>query len=378
MRALVNPALLSLAAAFMAAPAPAFAQASATVETSSGPVRIETIAQGLQHPWGLALLPDGRMLVTERPGRLRVVTPKGQISAPLKGVPNVYAQRQGGLLDVALSPDFARDRLVYLTFSEPGEGGAGTALARGRLNAEATALENTSTIFSQRPKVSGGAHFGSRIVFARDGAIFLTTGDRGKLDPSQDNSNHIGVVVRIDREGRPMKDNPFVGRQGALPEIWSYGHRNAQGAALNPRTGELWLHEMGPRAGDEINIARAGRNYGWPLVSWGDHYDGRPIPKPPTRPDLADAVHHWKGTVAPSGMAFYDGDLFPKWRGSLLVGGLVARAVLRMTLEGERVTGEERIPVGARVRDVRVGPDGAIYALTDSSNGALLRIAPAR
>ncbi len=346
------------------------------VATQGGPVRIETIAAGLEHPWSLAVLPDGRMLVTERPGQLRVVTRSGALSAPVAGVPRVYASGQGGLLDVALSPDFARDRFVYLSYAEPGEGGASTAVARARLNAPGTALGPLEVIFRQEPKVSGGRHFGSRLVFARDGRLFVTMGDRGKGEPAQDIGNHIGAIARIEADGKAPPDNPFVGRAGARPEIWSYGHRNGQGAALHPVTGALWQHEHGPRGGDEINIAKAGRNYGWPLVSWGTEYSGWPIPKPSTRPDLEDAVHQWTPVIGASGMAFYTGDLFPAWRGNLLVGGLVAEAVVRLTLSGERVVGEERIPIGARVRDVRTGPDGAVYVLTDEENGRLLKLVP--
>lgn len=362
--------LVAVTAAFAAT------AAAETVPTRTGPVRIDTIASGLEHPWGMAFLPDGRILVTERTGRLRVVTATGAVSPPLAGVPPVRAAGQGGLLDVALSPGFGTDRLVYLSFSEPGEGGASTAVARGRLNDAATALEGTRTIFSQMPKVSGGRHFGSRLVFARDGRLFVTMGDRGEGRPAQDISNHIGTIVRIEADGAVPPDNPFVGRAGARPEIWSYGHRNGQGAALHPGTGELWQHEHGPRGGDEINIARAGQNYGWPLVSWGNEYSGWPIAKPPTRPDLTDAIYQWTPVIAASGMAFYTANLFPAWRGDLLVGGLIAEAVVRLTLAGDRVTGEERIPIGARVRDVRQGPDGAVYVLTDAPDGKLLRLSP--
>jgi glucose/arabinose dehydrogenase len=349
---------------------------AAQVTTQAGPVRIDTVANGLEHPWGLAFLPDGRMLVTERPGRLRVVGPDGKVSPPVVNLPSVYDSGQGGLLDVALSPGFAADRLVYVSFAEPGPGGASTAVARGRLNVAATALEDVRIIFSQQPKVSGGRHFGTRLVFARDGRLFVTLGDRGKGDPAQDLSNHIGTIVRIEPDGKVPADNPFVGRPGARPEIWSFGHRNGQGAALHPLTGALWQHEHGPRGGDEINIPVAGGNYGWPLVSWGSEYSGWPIPDPPTRPDLKAAVYQWTPVIAASGMAFYDGPLFAAWRGNLLVGGLVAEAVVRLSLDGARVIAEERIPIGARVRDVRAGPDGAVYVLTDDSDGRLLRLSP--
>lgn len=348
------------------------------VDTQAGPVRIQTIAEGLSHPWGVAILPDGHMLVTERPGRLRLVAPDGRVSEPLSGVPQVFAQSQGGLLDVVLEPEFATSRMVYLSYAEPGDGGAGTAVARGRLNAAQTALENVQVIFRQQPKISGGGHFGSRIVFARDGAVFVTTGERVRFDPAQDLGSHLGKIIRINRDGSVPRDNPFVGRGGALPEIWASGIRNSQGAALHPETGALWEVEHGPRGGDELNIIEPGKNYGWPLVSWGVHYNGQDIPDPPTRPDFVQPIHQWTPVISPSGMAFYTAEAFPGWRGSLLVGGLTAQAVTRLTLDGSRITGTERIPIGARVRDVRQGPDGAVYVLTDASNGALLRLTPAQ
>lgn len=356
----------------------AHAQETRVVKTQSGPLTLETVARGLENPWGLAFLPDGRMLVTEKPGRLRIVDRDGQISKPIANVPRVAARGQGGLLDVALSPGFARDQTIFLSFAEAGQGGeAGTALARARLVND-TELSDVRVIFQQTPKVDGGQHFGSRIAFSRDGAIFLTTGDRGKFDPAQDVSNTIGVVVRLNGDGSPIKDNPFVGQERVRPEIFSYGHRNIQGAAIHPRTGALWVNEMGPRGGDEINVVAAGRNYGWPLVSWGSHYSGAPIAKPSSRTDLTDAIHHWTPSIAPSGLAFYEADLIKGWRGSLLVGALAARMLVRVSLDGEKVTGEERISLGARIRDVRVGPDGGVFVITDESNGRILRLAPAR
>jgi glucose/arabinose dehydrogenase len=369
-------ARLVIAAAALLMTACAGEAQTVAVDSQAGPIRVDVVARGLAHPWGLAFLHDGRMLVTERPGRLRVVARNGAVSPPVTNVPKVYDSGQGGLLDVQLSPSFATDRLIYLSFAEPGAGGASTAVARGRLNGTATALENVETIFSQQPKVSGGRHFGSRLVFARDGRLFVTTGDRGEGAPAQDPSNHIGTILRIEPDGTVPPDNPFVGRSGARPEIWSYGHRNGQGAALHPVTGALWQHEHGPRGGDEINIPKPGLNYGWPLVSWGTEYSGGPIPDPPTRPEFAQAAYQWTPVIAASGMAFYTQGLFPSWRGNLLVGGLVAGAVVRLTLDGERVIGEERIPLGARIRDVRVGPDGAVYVLTDDSPGKLLRLSP--
>jgi glucose/arabinose dehydrogenase len=314
------------------------------------------------------------MLVTERPGRLRLIRPDGHVSEPLAGVPRVLAQGQGGLLDVVPEPEFADSRMVYLSYAEPGDGGAGTAVARGRLNAAQTALEDVQVIFRQQPKVSGGAHFGSRIVFARDGTLFVALGERFKFDPAQDLASHLGKIVRINRYGSVPRDNPFVGRSGVPPEIWAYGIRNPQGAVLHPGTGALWAVEHGPRGGDELNIIEAGRNYGWPLVSWGVHYNGRDIPDPPTRPDFAQPIYHWTPVISPSGMTFYTADAIPAWRGNLLLGGLSSQAVTRLTLDGNRVAAEERIPIGARVRDVRQGPDGAVYVLTDASDGALLRL----
>ncbi len=367
----------ALACALLTLPLLAPAAAQTRLKTDKAEVLVETVASGLAHPWGLAFLPDGRMLVTERPGRLRVVSADGKVSPALEGVPRVLAQGQGGLLDVALAPDFAASRLVYLSFAEPGQDGASTAVARGRLNDGATALEGTQVIFRQAPKVSGGMHFGSRLAFSRDGKLFVTMGDRGKFDPAQDLSSHIGKIVRLNADGSVPQDNPFVGRADARPEIWSYGNRNVQAAAVHPETDALWEVEHGPRGGDELNLVEAGKNYGWPLVSWGRHYDGRDIPNPPTRPDLAGSVHQWTPVIAASGMAFYTGDAFPAWRGNVLVGGLVSQGLVRVVLEGARRTGEERIALGARIRDVRQGPDGFVYALTDADNGRILRLKPA-
>jgi glucose/arabinose dehydrogenase len=317
------------------------------------------------------------MLVTERAGRLRSVSKEGALSKPISGVPEVVAKGQGGLLDVALDPDFASNRLVYLSYSEPGEGGASTAVARGRLNEAATALDDIEVIFRQQPKVSGNNHFGSRLVFSRDGMLFVTLGERFKFDPAQDLSNHIGKIVRIHPDGSVPSDNPFVGRDDAKPEIWSYGHRNVQGAALHPETGVLWTHEYGPEGGDELNIPEAGRNYGWPLVSWGRHYTGQNIPDPSTRPDLAPSVYYWTPAISPSGMTFYTGEMFPKWRGNILIGGLGSETLVRLTLDGQQVTGEERIDMDERIRDVHQGDDGAVYVLTDKSDGEILRLTPA-
>ena len=301
------------------------------IETNEGAIRVETITSGLEHPWGLAFLPDGRMLVTERPGRLRIVTKDGTKSEPLKGVPEVFAQGQGGLLDVKLDPDFATNALVYLSYAEPGEGGAGTAVARGKLGTGG--LDNVEVIFRQEPKVEGSNHFGGRLAFAPDGKLFVTLGERFKFTPAQELSNDLGKIARINPDGSVPQDNPFVGREGARPEIWSYGHRNPQGAAIHPETGKLWESEFGPKGGDEVNIPESGKNYGWPLVSWGMHYDGTPIPAPPTHPEFADAVDHWNPVISPSGIAFYTADAIPGWKGNLLLSGLSSEAIIRLTLE---------------------------------------------
>lgn len=356
--------------------APASSVTGGTVITSAGSVGTELVAGGLEHPWSMAFMPDGRILVTERPGRLRIVSQDGQISAPVAGVPEVYAEDQGGLLDIALDPEFASNRLIYLSYAEPGEGGASTAVARGKLNDER--LTDVAVVFRQEPKVSGGKHFGSRIVFAPDGAMFITLGERFKFDPAQDLSDHLGTIVRIRPDGNVPEDNPFVGDRNAKPEIWSYGHRNVQGAAIHPETGALWISELGPRGGDEINIPEAGKNYGWPLVSWGRHYTFIDIPDPSERPDLAGSVYHWNPVVSPSGIAFYGGDAFPDWKGDLLIAGLTEHALVRLDLDGGKVANEERIPIGERVRDVEQGPDGYIYILIDESEGAVRRLRPLR
>jgi len=342
------------------------------IDTETGKIKVETLAAGLEHPWGLAFLPDGRMLVTERVGRLRVMSEDGTLSDPLTGVPKVVAAGQGGLLDVALDPNFKSNRLVYLTYAEAGEGGAGTAVARGKLKDDG--LENVQVIFRQMPKVSGGNHFGGRLAFAPDGKLFITLGERFKFDPAQDLDGHLGKIVRINPDGSVPEDNPFIGQKDAQPEIWSYGHRNVQGAAIHPKTGKLWETEFGPRGGDELNIPAPGANYGWPVVSWGKHYEGKDIPNPPTHPEFADAVRHWTPVISPSGITFYTANTIPGWKDNLLIAGLSSQAIVRLSLDGDTVTGEERIPMGARIRDVERGPDGAVYALTDEGDGKVLRL----
>jgi glucose/arabinose dehydrogenase len=340
--------------------------------------KVTDVAVGLEHPWGVELLPDGRFLVTERPGRLRIVNRDGRLSAPLTGVPEVYARGQGGLLDVALSPGFAQDRLVYLSFAERGSGGAGTAVARGRLGERG--LEDTQVIWRQQPKVDGSYnHWGSRLVFRPDGTLFVTLGDRFvHSERAQDLSTTIGKIVRINPDGSVPRDNPFVGRSGALPEIWSYGHRNVQAAVLDAR-GELWTVEHGARGGDELNNPQPGKNYGWPVITYGVDYSGARIGFGTSHPGMEQPVYYWDPVIAPSGATFYSGTAFPDWRGDLLVGSLRPGALVRLRIVNGRVTQEERYldELGERIRDVREGPDGAIYLLTDSSRGRLIRVEPA-
>jgi glucose/arabinose dehydrogenase len=341
-------------------------------------VAVTTLAKGLEQPWALAFLPDGRMLVTERPGRLRYVTAAGELSEPIAGVPAVHASGQGGLLDVALDPDFAGNSTLYLSYAEPGEGGAnGTAVARARL--DGGQLADVKVIFRQQPKFRSNHHFGSRLVFGRDGNLFVTTGERNsQRDLAQDLGTHIGKVVRITRDGGVPADNPFAGREAALPENWSYGHRNLQGAALHPDTGELWTHEHGPRGGDEINIARAGRNYGWPVITFGREYSGPAIGEGTAKAGMEQPVHYWVPSIAPSGMAFHDGRGHPAWKGQLFVGALAATQLVRLEVQPDgKVLEEERIAIGRRVRDVREGPDGALYLVTGEDAGEILRVAPA-
>ena len=344
--------------------------------------KVTMVADGLAHPWGIDFLPGGDMLITERRGDLRVVTQGGNVSRPIAGVPKVVAKGQGGLLDVVLHPGFAENRLVYFSYSEPGPGGASTAVARGRLRDNRTALDGVEVIFSQKPKTSGTYHFGSRIVFDGKGHIFIGLGERFS-DKSrvlaQDLRAHLGKVVRINEDGSVPADNPFAGRADAAPEVWSYGHRNIQSAAIHPETGELWEVEHGPLGGDELNIARPGLNYGWPVVSYGVNYDGTPVGSgKATGPGFEEPVYQWTPVIAPSGMLFYDGERFPAWRGSLFVGGLATTCLVRLTLDGDSVASEERLlrELGLRIRDVAQGPDGDVYVLTDEDRGHVLRLSP--
>jgi glucose/arabinose dehydrogenase len=367
-----------LASGMPALAQPAAAPRSPTPAPVSAPLRVDTVARGLDHPWAVAFLPDGRLLVTERPGRLRAVQADGRVSEPLAGVPEVAARGQGGLLDVALDPRFSENRLVYLSYAEPGERGtAGTAVARGRLGDGR--LEDTRVIYRQQPKVSGGNHFGSRLVFARDGTLFVTQGDRfAYREQAQDLSSGLGKIVRVNPDGSIPRDNPFVGRDGVRPEIWSYGHRNVQSAALHPETGQLWTVEHGARGGDELNHPEAGKNYGWPVITYGVDYSGAKIGEGTAKPGMEQPVYYWDPVIAPSGMTFYTGDAFPAWRGSVLVGSLRPGLLVRLVLEGGRVAREERYlaELGERIRDVRQGPDGLLYLVTDSADGRVLRVAP--
>jgi len=371
----------AIAIALLAA-APAAAQQ--VVRTDEESFRVVTLVERLEHPWGLAFLPDGRMLVTERAGRLRIVGRDGTlVPQPVAGLPKIEEHGQGGLLDVALHPRFAENALVYLSFAERGDGGYGTAVARGRLAGPIgnAALEAVEVIYRQQPKSRGGRHFGSRLVFDRAGFLYLTQGDRGDQDRAQRLGDLAGKVVRLHDDGRVPKDNPFVGRAGARPEIFTLGNRNAQGAALHPRTGELWAHEHGPQGGDEVNVLRAGVNYGWPVITYGVNYGiGTKIGEGTAKPGLAQPLHYWVPSIAPSGMAFYTGDRFTRWQGDLFVGALRAELLVRLRLDGEKVVKEERMLRGTlgRIRDVRQGPDGLLYLLVDSSNGAIVRLEPAR
>lgn len=358
---------------------PGLAAESVVVESAAGPLRVVTVASGLDTPWSLAFLPDGRMVVTERPGRMRLVSPAGVVSPPLAGVPAVQARGQGGLLDVVPSPDFAQDRRLYFSYAEPTASGARTAVARGRLNGASTALEGVERIFAQSEDPPGQHHFGSRLVFGRDGMLFVTLGERFNFrDQAQNLDSHLGKVLRLQPDGRAPRDNPFVGRPGARPEIWSYGHRNVQGAAIHPVSGALWTDEHGPQGGDELNLDLPGRNYGWPVITYGREYvTGFKIGEGTERADVEAPRHQWTPSIAPSGLAFYTGSDFPAWRGSAFVGSLKFHMLSRLTLEGDRVVAEERLlgKLDARIRDVRQGPDGKLYLL-DESGGRILRLEP--
>ena len=362
-----------------AAPAPAFGPPK-QFPSMLGTVTVEQLAHGLENPWSLAFLPDGRLLLTERPGRMRIATAQGRIGAPLGGLPAVDAQGQGGLLDVVLAPDFAQSSAIFFSYSEPRGGGNGTAVAKARLvlKGDSGTLQNVQVIFRQEPTIESSAHFGSRLVFARDGTLFVTLGDRySEKEQAPRTDNHLGKVVRITTDGKAPPDNPFVSTPGAKAELWSVGHRNPQGAALHPVTGQLWTTEHGPKGGDEVNTPKPGLDYGWPQICYCVNYDGKLIGTGKSeQAGLEQPRWHWTPSIAPSGLTFYTADRFPAWRGNLFAGSLKFGLLVRLTLDGEKVVREERLLEGLnrRIRDVRQGPDGALYLLTDEADGSILRV----
>ena len=370
-------ALVSMALGLLS---PAAAQnSSAQLRTDKLSVKVVALTNGLAHPWSMAFLPDGRMLVSEREGRLRLLGADFKLHPrPVEGLPEIVARGQGGLFDVVLHPDHARNGWIYWAYNAPGPGGWGTALARGQLQGHR--MTNVQVLFSMLPKTRSNHHFGGRIVFDRQGMVYLTLGDRGEMERAQRLDDHAGSVIRLHDDGRIPADNPYVGRAGAKPEKWTLGNRNVQGAALHPVTGDIWSHEHGPQGGDEINLMRSGRNYGWPLVTQGVNYgSGTPIGEAKNKPGFEVPLHVWTPSIAPSGMAFVAGDRFPHWRGHLLVGALRGQVLVRLDVQNEKIVGEERLLEGliGRIRDVRLGPDGLIYLLTDEAQGALLRLEPA-
>ncbi|WP_025127394.1 PQQ-dependent sugar dehydrogenase [Pseudomonas sp. PH1b] len=359
----------------------ASAASSQSFPSEQGTVHLTPLVEGLNHPWALAFLPGNQgMLVTERSGSLRLVSPQGKLSAPLSGVPQVWANGQGGLLDVVLSPDFKQDRLVYLSYAEGGGTGgtAGTVVGRGRLADDLGGLNDFQVIFRQEPKLSTGNHFGSRLVFDRDGYLFITLGENNERATAQDLDKLQGKIVRLYPDGRVPDDNPFVGRPGVRPEIWSFGHRNPQGAALNPWSGTLWENEHGPKGGDEINLIERGKNYGWPLATHGIDYSGQPIAEAggQTAPGTVAPHHVWEKSPGISGMAFYDSDRFKPWQHNVFIGALASRELIRLQFDGDRIEHEERLlgDLKARIRDVRQGPDGYLYILTDEDQGTLYKV----
>lgn len=367
-----------------AAPAPAWAQSKASAPAES-PVyrsqhhdfRVITVVEGLEHPWGMAFLPGGDILVTERPGRLRIVRGGVLDPKPVAGVPEVAAVGQGGLLDVALHPDFERNRLVYLSYSKPDPRGATTAVVRGRF--EGDRLVDVEEIFEADARSDRSVHFGSRLVFDGKGHLFISIGERGVMQEAQNLANHQGTIVRLHDDGRVPADNPFVGREDARPEIYAYGIRSPQGLALHPTTGELWEAEHGPRGGDEINLILPGRNYGWPVITYGINYNGQPISDITEKEGMEQPLHYWVPSIATSGLAFYTGDRFPHWKGDVFVGGLAGMHLARVRFQGTTPVEQEKLltELGHRIRDVRSGPDGYLYLLVDAPNAPMLRLEPA-
>lgn len=346
---------------------------------SQSSIALETVTDGLSYPWSVAFLPQGGYLVTERDGVLKFVSDEGAQSV-VAGAPEVFAQGQGGLLDVVLSPDFDTDNTIFLSFSQGSPEGAGTSVYRARLNPAGGGYEliDGDTIFAANNKAYGGRHFGSRLAFSPDGNLFMTLGDRGDGPRSQDASDHTGSVLRLTRDGDPAPGNPFAGDQSAKPEIWSIGHRNPQSAAIHPETGILWTVEHGARGGDEINVPEAGKNYGWPVISYGRHYSGGKIGEGTEKDGMEQPIHYWDPSIAPSGMAFVTSDLYPDWQGNLLVGALRGQHLAKLELDGKAIVSESRLleDLGERIRDVRQAPDGYLYVLTDSDDGQLIRLKP--
>jgi glucose/arabinose dehydrogenase len=352
------------------------AAAQPVFESGQQRFRVQTMVDGLVHPWSLAFLPDGTLLITERPGRLRVVRDGRLLPQAVSGLPAIAARGQGGLLDVVPHPRFADNHQIYFSYAAAGEGGLTTRVARGRFDAERLALSEVQVLFEALPRSRRSHHFGSRLVFDRQGYLYITVGDRGDMDRAQQLDDHAGSVLRLHDDGRVPADNPFVGRQDVRPEIYSYGHRNPQGMTLHPDSGAVWLHEHGARGGDEINVVRPGRNYGWPVITHGVDYTYLPIGIGTHKEGMEQPLHHWTPSIAPSGMAFYSGDVFPRWRGNLFVGALVRTHLARLVLDGEKVVAEEQLltSLGRRIRDVRQGPDGRLWLLTDHDPGQLLRL----
>lgn len=349
------------------------------VKTEAGPLKVKTLAEGLDNVWSLAFLPDGTMLVTEKPGRMRLVSPEGKLSEPLQGLPEIYNRGQAGLLDVVPAPDFTSSKKIYFSYSEPDASGANsTAVSTAVLNGNK--LEQVTRIFSQTPKIKSNAHFGSRLVWAPDGTLFVTLGDRySEKDKAQTLDNHQGKVIRINADGSVPADNPYVKTPGALPEIWSYGHRNMQGAAIHPLTKKLWTGEHGPQGGDELNIDEAGKNYGWPVITYGENYGGGKIGEGTHKPGMEQPIYKWVPSIATAGFIFYTGDKFPQWKNNILLASLKEQTLVRLVLDGDKIVKEERLlkkELGQRLRSVIQGPDGLVYIVTDESNGKILQLSP--
>ncbi len=376
----MKKAIVSLAlVGFLPAALSTAVEASTVTKSEKHSFRVVELIRPLKHPWSIAWLPDGRLLITERSGTLRIASKDFRLDPkPIEGLPEIRVASQGGLFDVAVHPDYRQNGWIYLSFAEPGSTGSSTALIRGKL--EGNRLVKQERLFGLEPKTNSGHHFGGKIVLTNQGVVYLTLGDRGAKDRAQRLDDHAGSVIRLHDDGKVPRDNPFISQKDARPEIFSYGHRNIQGAAVHPQTGELWTHEHGPQGGDEINISRAGKNYGWPVITYGVNYVvGTKIGEGTEKPGMEQPLYQWTPSIAVSGLAFYQGNAFPQWQGNLFVGALRGSMLVRLELDGNRVTREERLLQGTvgRIRDVRVGPDGLIYFLTDHPEGSLYRIEPA-